>query len=177
MEGSPSRQLTEDGAHVISGDVKPVKEHEPDSSATSAYDSALSQTSKPSALATEPNATSSTIAAGSSSLRDKNAEKGSLKALEVEKETDLEAQTRSSASSKNEEVHAEAPDPSLVDFDGPDDPTNARNWSSRKKWGNIAVIASITFLTYSNPPSTTSNDANTMQGPSHPPCSLPAFRK
>jgi hypothetical protein len=38
-------------------------------------------------------------------------------------------------------------DPNVVDWDGPDDPYKAINWTSKKKWGNIAVIASITFLT------------------------------
>lgn len=37
-------------------------------------------------------------------------------------------------------------DPNIVDFDGPDDPLNAQNWSARKKWGNIAVLSSLTLL-------------------------------
>lgn len=37
-------------------------------------------------------------------------------------------------------------DPDLVDWDGPDDPANPQNWSSRWKWGNIAVLSAITFL-------------------------------
>lgn len=38
-------------------------------------------------------------------------------------------------------------DPNVVDWDGPDDPEKALNWPAKKKWGNIAVISSITFLT------------------------------
>jgi multidrug resistance protein len=38
-------------------------------------------------------------------------------------------------------------DPDLVDWNSPDDPAKALNWPSKKKWGNIAVISSITFLT------------------------------
>lgn len=39
-------------------------------------------------------------------------------------------------------------DPNLVDFDGPDYPANAMNWSGKKKLANCAVIAFITLLTY-----------------------------
>lgn len=38
-------------------------------------------------------------------------------------------------------------DPNLVDFDGPDDPTNAMNWPGSKKLANASVIAFITLLT------------------------------
>jgi multidrug resistance protein len=38
-------------------------------------------------------------------------------------------------------------DPNVVDWDGPNDPTKALNWPAKKKWSNIAVISSITFLT------------------------------
>ena len=72
---------------------------------------------------------------------------------EQEVEKDIEAQQNESDiqyihSTKAEEEQNAGGDPSIVDFDGPDDPLNARNWSSRRKWGNIAVIAGVTFLTY-----------------------------
>ena len=38
-------------------------------------------------------------------------------------------------------------DPDIVDWASPDDPAKALNWTAKKKWGNIAVISSITFLT------------------------------
>jgi hypothetical protein len=38
-------------------------------------------------------------------------------------------------------------DPNVVNWDGPDDPENPLNWTPRKKWGNIAIVAAITFLT------------------------------
>ena len=75
-------------------------------------------------------------------------------------ETDLEAGTRSSSSTKKEEQVGEdtqqvgedtqqvGSDPNIVDWDGPDDPANPINWSEKLKWGNVAVISSITFLTY-----------------------------
>lgn len=34
-----------------------------------------------------------------------------------------------------------------MDWASPDDPAKALNWTVKKKWGNIAVISSITFLT------------------------------
>ncbi|KAF2658464.1 MFS general substrate transporter [Lophiostoma macrostomum CBS 122681] len=39
-----------------------------------------------------------------------------------------------------------AADPNIVDWDGPDDPENPMNWSSRKKATAIAIVAIITFL-------------------------------
>ncbi|KAL2052844.1 hypothetical protein ABVK25_006783 [Lepraria finkii] len=63
-------------------------------------------------------------------------------------ETDLEVGTRSSSSSNKEEDTQQAgSDPNIVDWDGPDDPANPMNWSEKLKWGNVAVISSITFLT------------------------------
>lgn len=38
-------------------------------------------------------------------------------------------------------------DPNIVDWDGPDDPEKAINWPDRKKWTNVAIISSVTFLT------------------------------
>lgn len=37
--------------------------------------------------------------------------------------------------------------PKVVDWDSPNDPAKALNWPAKKKWGNIAVISSIIFLT------------------------------
>jgi hypothetical protein len=41
----------------------------------------------------------------------------------------------------------EPPDPNVVDWDGPDDPENPMNFSPAVKWGNIAVLSALTFLT------------------------------
>jgi hypothetical protein len=40
-----------------------------------------------------------------------------------------------------------APDPNIVDFDGPDDPENPLNWKASKKWGMVTLVSAITFLT------------------------------
>lgn len=65
-------------------------------------------------------------------------------------EMDLEASRHSNSTADKKEVEvaaAELLDPNIVDWDGPEDPENPINWSEKKKWGNIAVLASITFLT------------------------------
>lgn len=41
----------------------------------------------------------------------------------------------------------ETNDPNVVNWDGPDDPEKPLNWPASKKWINIALISSITFLT------------------------------
>lgn len=38
-------------------------------------------------------------------------------------------------------------DSNIVTWDGPNDPANPMNWSEGLKWGNVAVIAAITFIT------------------------------
>lgn len=38
-------------------------------------------------------------------------------------------------------------DPNIVDWDGPNDPYKAINWPEKRKWANVAIISSITFLT------------------------------
>lgn len=50
----------------------------------------------------------------------------------------------------NEDFQAERleepADPDIVDWDGPDDPANPKNWTSKKKWANIYVLAALTFF-------------------------------
>ena len=43
---------------------------------------------------------------------------------------------------------AKLKDPNLVDWDGPDDPTKAVNWSRKEKWSTIACLSAMTFITY-----------------------------
>lgn len=38
-------------------------------------------------------------------------------------------------------------DENIVDWDGPNDPGKALNWSNKKKWANVAIISTVTFLT------------------------------
>lgn len=39
-------------------------------------------------------------------------------------------------------------DPNVVDFEGPDDPEKAVNWSRARKWQFVAVLSFMTFITY-----------------------------
>ena len=39
------------------------------------------------------------------------------------------------------------PDANIVDWNGPNDPEKALNWTNKKKWSNVAIISSVTFLT------------------------------
>ena len=56
--------------------------------------------------------------------------------------------TASEAEEKAQEAETGPPDPNIVDWEGPDDPENPMNWKSGLKWGIVATISSITFITY-----------------------------
>ncbi len=45
-------------------------------------------------------------------------------------------------------VAAEPTDPNIIDWDGPDDPETPTNLSNGRKYAIVAIISSITFLTY-----------------------------
>ena len=72
--------------------------------------------------------------------------------------SDLEKQAcekpviNSSNSAQLENEPAEASDPNLVTWDGPDDPKMPMNWSGVIKGGNITVLSIMTFITQ-DPPS------------------------
>ena len=65
--------------------------------------------------------------------------------LDVEKQED----TVSSRTTIQEETSGvpDSQDPNIVDWDGPDDPLNPMNWAASRRWGMIAVVSAITFLT------------------------------
>ena len=56
---------------------------------------------------------------------------------------------RPSSGSKNGAEHKQEEDtnPNVVFWDGPDDPDNPVNWKASLKWGNVAAISAITFIT------------------------------
>ncbi|KAL8724515.1 MAG: hypothetical protein Q9181_006793, partial [Wetmoreana brouardii] len=61
---------------------------------------------------------------------------------------DLEKADSPSLSAINEEEKQQDPrNPNLVDWNGPDDPEKPTNWANRRKYGIVAIISSITFLT------------------------------
>lgn len=44
------------------------------------------------------------------------------------------------------EAGNEAKDPSIVEWDGPDDPENPLNWSAGRKWANVIIFSTITMI-------------------------------
>lgn len=67
---------------------------------------------------------------------------------EDEKRNDLES-GRASFNLPNaaQDTSAGQIDSNIVSWDGPDDCSNPVNWPKGLKWGNVAVVAAITFLT------------------------------
>ncbi|KAL8659458.1 MAG: hypothetical protein Q9226_000417 [Calogaya cf. arnoldii] len=53
---------------------------------------------------------------------------------------DLEAPSEKKKSSKS------VKDPNLVTWDGPDDPQNPKNWSTKQRWAATIVVSSFTFI-------------------------------
>ncbi|KAK2810023.1 hypothetical protein FQN49_008565 [Arthroderma sp. PD_2] len=53
----------------------------------------------------------------------------------------MKEKAESSVGSREDEA------PTLVDWDGPDDPANPLNWTSFKKWSIITLVSYITFVT------------------------------
>lgn len=51
------------------------------------------------------------------------------------------------ASSHREIGVREDKDQNIINWDGPDDPHNPVNWSARKKWTNVMLLAAMTLLT------------------------------
>ena len=72
---------------------------------------------------------------------------GSPRSSNLDEKIDLEAGHASEDSKKDPGTRSTEVDPNIVDWDGPDDPKNPVNWSENLKWANVAVVASITFLT------------------------------
>ncbi|KAL8826636.1 MAG: hypothetical protein Q9170_007324 [Blastenia crenularia] len=55
---------------------------------------------------------------------------------------DLEAPLEKKHSAKS----AKTKDPNLVTWDGPDDPQNPKNWSTKRRWAATIVVSSFTFI-------------------------------
>jgi multidrug resistance protein len=61
----------------------------------------------------------------------------------VEKQSTAEAVQES----KVPEVTASPTDPNVIGWEGDNDPNRPQNWTKKKKWGSMAIVSSITFLT------------------------------
>ncbi|KAL8950940.1 MAG: hypothetical protein Q9222_003062 [Ikaeria aurantiellina] len=65
----------------------------------------------------------------------------------IDPERDDVEKGQGSSPSSVKEQQPEPPDPNLVDWDGPEDPEKPTNWAAGRKYGIIAIVSSITFLT------------------------------
>lgn len=52
--------------------------------------------------------------------------------------------TRSSLKDAGDNV---SPDATIVDWDGPEDPKNPKNWPESEKWLNVVLISVLTLVT------------------------------
>ena len=65
---------------------------------------------------------------------------------EVNLEANIGNPTTPARDAHNGVVEDQNPNPNIVDWDGPDDPENPRNWKSSKVIVNISIVSTITFL-------------------------------
>lgn len=72
-------------------------------------------------------------------MADKDTEKGTVAA------TSMNAEDTNGKSAHDAE---KSTTPIVVDWDSTDDPQNPMNWSKKKKWSTISLVAYITFVTY-----------------------------
>ena len=74
------------------------------------------------------------------------------KTLDVEKELDMDSKemnggdVEKQSQNQQPETTEEPKDPNLVEFDGPDDPGNPRNWTQKRRWIITAVSGLMTFV-------------------------------
>jgi hypothetical protein len=71
---------------------------------------------------------------------------GEKEPIDLEKNPRITEKTSTEPSSHDLE---DAKDENIVWWDEPadQDPENPKNWSEKKKWGTIAIVSSITFIT------------------------------
>lgn len=94
-----------------------------------------------------PNSTLSTDADGTS-ISDKSDKEVDVRIdPDVERGIPIINTTDDIDEEKQPDATATERDPNVVDWDGPNDPEKALNWPNKMKWGNVAVISSVTFLT------------------------------
>jgi hypothetical protein len=91
-----------------------------------------------------PSVTGSTPTASNHEINQIDGEK-SIVVNDAAQNTDLENGPVQNIDAGKE---ATVTDPNIVDWDGPDDPENPLNWSTKRKVGATCSIALITFLTY-----------------------------
>jgi hypothetical protein len=63
-------------------------------------------------------------------------------------DTDVEKGPVETQDGENRQEEEAPRDPNIVDWDGPDDPENPLNWTTKRKVSATLSISLITFLTY-----------------------------
>ena len=58
------------------------------------------------------------------------------------------ASEKDSASKKDPPADDAVADPNIVDWDGPDDPANPRNWTKKKKMLNVVLVSLSVLYSY-----------------------------
>ncbi|KAA1477064.1 MFS polyamine transporter [Dentipellis sp. KUC8613] len=83
-----------------------------------------------------------------SAAGDKNPEAGRPSAEDTETAADQDLRRDSIAKERFVETSLTSKDSNIliVDWDGPDDPANPRNWTFRQKWGATAIVSAFTFI-------------------------------
>lgn len=90
--------------------------------------------------------TPATIASTSSNF-EKDIEKHAASRRESSSSSRADFTAEKDGQGSEKPVDEESEDPNIVSWDGPNDPSNPMNWSSGRKWGAMAVVSGVTFLT------------------------------
>ena len=61
-------------------------------------------------------------------------------------ESDIEKQAKNATPTASPVDCEETKDPNLVEFDGPDDKDNPRNWTKKRRWIITAAMGMMTFV-------------------------------
>lgn len=86
------------------------------------------------------------------------------KAKVFDKDVEKEAASDTSSIQSRSPAGEKQKDPNIVDWDGPDDPTNPMNWKASKKTATIVLASLITFITCVSNASMTLKHCRVLQG-------------
>ncbi|TFY50870.1 hypothetical protein EVG20_g11282, partial [Dentipellis fragilis] len=108
------------------------------------------QVSSMSTQGEKTNVTGAPDQTAASAAKNKDLEAGRLSADGTETAADQDLRRDSIEKGKAHvlETSLNSSDPNvlIVDWDGPDDPANPRNWTFRQKWGATAIVSAFTFI-------------------------------
>jgi hypothetical protein len=83
-------------------------------------------------------------------MSEREAEDGNatLDAKEAEPSSPVDAEAPAAEKDSDGKKDAVVADPNLVDWDGPDDPANPRNWSKKRKMVNTTLVSLSVLYSY-----------------------------